>query len=158
VSSVSWDPSLETGDELVDHHHKTIHQLLADLESHDDNAAEIMHALEFLTEYVLMHFAAEEALMRTSGFPEDLTAAHMAEHRRLTEATRQRVFEFRDGRLSHTSQLTAFVRAWLASHLHECDRILLNHVQELGGAAQLPLGWAIEHPRVAASQVRASAN
>jgi hemerythrin len=142
VDRLEWDASLETGDAVVDLQHRTIHNLFNELTSAPDNASEILNALDFLTEHVLVHFATEEDLMYAEEFPDDLTQAHIAEHRALTTEVRWQVLEFRDGTLSSTQPLIEFLRAWLAEHVHACDRLLVEHIRSRGVCAQLPEAWA----------------
>lgn len=128
------DPRLLTGDATVDQQHRTIYELLHELETSADTPAELMRALEFMAEYILMHFEAEESLMRSSGYPEADAAAHMAEHRHLTDATRQRICAFREGSLRHTGELAEFLRGWLSGHVDIFDRALVEHLLTLDGS------------------------
>jgi hemerythrin len=142
VERIEWDGSLETGDEVVDLQHRTIHNLFNDLSAAPDNAAEILGALDFLTQHVLVHFATEEDLMHREGFPQPLADIHIAEHRTLTDEVRWQVLEFREGNLLSTEPLIAFLREWLVSHVYKCDRVLIEHVQARGAFAEMPEDWA----------------
>lgn len=140
MSPFEWDVTLETGDTLVDRQHKAIHQLFNELEQSADDPSEVMRVLDYLTEHVLLHFMTEEDLMDRMGYPSTLTNAHIAEHKALTEATRAKVVEFRAGELRSTQPLLEFLRSWLSTHVYEWDRDLIDFVQRLGGAAQIPKG------------------
>ena len=141
MQRIEWEASLETGDPVVDLQHRTIHNLFNRLADAGDNAAEILATLDYLTEHVLVHFATEEALMRAEQFPAGLTAAHVGEHHALTAGVRDRVLEFRDGRLTSTAPMLEFLRQWLTLHVHECDRVLVEHVRARGAAAEVPEAW-----------------
>lgn len=146
MTPIDWDPSLETGDDLVDFQHRTIHKLFNELETAADNAQEIMRVLDYLSEYVLMHFATEEDLMEREHFPADEAEKHVVEHRDLTEGVRVKVLEFRSGDLTSTAPVIEFLRGWLKTHVHECDRLLVDHVRVRGGLARIPEPWASTPP------------
>jgi len=78
--------------------------------------------------------------MHRSGYPPEKIREHVALHQGLTEATRQRILEFRSGQLTETKPLVEFLREWIAGHLHEQDRDLVTFVQARGQAAVLPDG------------------
>jgi len=145
MSPIEWDPELETGDPLVDRQHQQIHELFNELESASDRPEEIMRVLEVLLDHVTMHFDTEEDLMRRVEYPADAFERHVALHKDLTEATRQKVLEFRDGTLTHIRPLADFLREWVQVHVHEYDRELIEFVRGRGEAAVLPEPWA-SHP------------
>lgn len=140
MAYIQWDPSLETGDELVDAHHQTIHQLFNDLDAEATGDVEVMRVLTFLNEYVLMHFATEEALMLRVRYP--FVEEHRLEHRKLTEGVRDLVLAFRTGKLAGAGGIADFLRPWLANHIHQQDRKLVDHCRPMGAAAMLPEPWA----------------
>lgn len=143
MSRIDWDPTLETGDSLVDNQHRAIHELFNDLESAEGGRSDgIMSVLERLLDHALMHFATEEELMRRTQYPADLIEEHVALHRALTEATRQNVLDFRSGKLDDAGPLVEFLREWIVVHVHECDRALIEHVRARGAVAILPEPWA----------------
>lgn len=141
MGDIRWDPSFETGDALVDEQHRAIHALFADLQSAEDRPDEVMRVLDRLTEYVSMHFATEEDLMERERYPRELIDAHVVEHRNLTDATREKVLAFRAGTLGGIGPLVEFLRQWLANHVHERDRDLVEYCRKRGAAACLPEGW-----------------
>jgi hemerythrin len=147
MSPIPWDATLETGDAVVDHQHRAIHNLFNRLESADDNEIEVMRALDFLTEHVLVHFATEEDLMAREEFPQALAEVHVAEHRRLSEGVRDYVIAFRTGELSGVSPIVEYLRGWLVSHVHACDRKLVNHIHARGSVAKLTDEWTAAEGR-----------
>lgn len=150
MGRIEWDPSLETGDPVVDLQHRKIHELFNELDGAADNGSEVLKTLDYLTQHVVVHFSTEEDLMRRADFPDSLAADHVAEHRELTDGVRQRVLEFHDGSLTSTAPLLEFLREWLTSHVHECDRELIEHVRARGELAEMPEAWGkIPAPPVA---------
>jgi hemerythrin len=132
INDTPWDETLATGDELVDEHHRDLWALfreLAESEQHPESAERVPDVLERLTEYVIVHFAAEEALMEQTGYPPARTVTHIEEHRRLTSRTRELVVEYRAGRLESTLPIVEFLRDWLGDHIEHCDRRLVEHAR-----------------------------
>lgn len=135
-----WEPSLETGDPLVDKQHRDIHELVDDIEAADDRPDELMRVLERLMDHVDCHFLTEEDLMRRSGYDPVRAADHIADHARLAEAARAAVLEFRAGDLTSMRPLAELLRDWLATHVHEQDRHLIDFVRARAISAELPTG------------------
>lgn len=147
MSPITWDRSLETGDPVVDHQHRAIHDLFNNLEAVANNDAEIMRALDFLTEHVMVHFATEEDLMLREEFPKTLTEAHILEHRRLNDAVRDQVLAYRSGQLDSVEPIIAFLREWLVTHVRDCDRQLVDHISSRGVVVQFPDAWVLAQMR-----------
>jgi hemerythrin len=138
VDTLEWDPALETGDALVDRQHRDIHDLSNELVHAESSPAEVMSVLDRLVDHVLTHFATEEDLMRREFYPPELTARHIAQHRELTEDVRQKVLEFRSGALTATGPLLEFLRDWIATHVTEHDRGLIEYVRARKGLSSPP--------------------
>jgi hemerythrin len=156
VSPIRWDESLETGDPVVDCQHRAIHDLFNNLEAVADNDVEIMQALDFLTEHVMVHFATEEDLMLREAFPTSLTEAHMLEHQRLNDAVRDQVLAYRSGELDSIQPIIAFLREWLVTHVRECDRQLVDHITSRGVVVQFPEAWFLAESRAAGEPPQAA--
>jgi hemerythrin len=66
-----WDTFLETGNETVDNQHKqcfiALYKLI-DAIKNGEGKEEIIKTLNFLKEYVIMHFSAEELLMKENNY------------------------------------------------------------------------------------------
>ncbi len=142
MDRIEWDHTLETGDAVVDLQHRAIHDIFNRLHDSRDDPSQILGVLEFLTQHVIVHFATEEDLMPREEFPAHLTEVHIAEHRQLTDGVRMRVLEYREGRLDSTQPLLELLHTWLLSHVHDCDRILIEHIQARGVAAEMPDAWS----------------
>lgn len=131
-----WTPDLAVGDEQIDAQHRRLFDQAAAL--HDAIVAgapeaRVLETLGFLGDYVLEHFAAEEALMARLADPG--AAAHAAEHAR---------FRARHSALARTfatagaSRLTAEivrcdVLAWLAGHVAGTDLALRSLLRGRAG-------------------------
>ncbi len=136
---MKWDPTLETGHELVDSQHKELISIFTELSQATrpgSGIGEVEALLIRLSDYVATHFAAEERLMEESGYPTERIAEHEAQHTRLTERTRQLVLEHRLGKASAFT-LAALLQEWIVEHISGHDRDLVAHIRqrELGQQA-----------------------
>ena len=148
MDGYEWDDSLETGDALVDRQHRNIHQLVGYVEAARDRPELLMRVLERLMEHVDCHFATEEALMDKTGYVGAEALEHIAAHRQLTQDARDVVLKFRSGEITEMEPVVVFLRAWLASHVHDRDRRFIEFVRSRGAVAILPEPWASDPPRL----------
>ena len=84
-----WVSILETGNSMIDNHHKQLFNTLNELmemEPSPDGRAELEHALEFLNAYIVKHFSDEESLMDLYRYPDG--EYHRRYHREFTETVR----------------------------------------------------------------------
>lgn len=136
MTYVVWDDSMDTGDPLVDGQHQGLVVLFNEMvaaEQDFDRATSVAEVLERLTEYVVVHFAAEEAMMASFDYPPDVADAHKREHRALTDRTRELVLSYRAGEIETVIPLVEFLKNWLSGHIEESDRRLVEHVRKTGG-------------------------
>jgi hemerythrin len=125
---------METGDRTVDGQHRGLVDLfngLLDAEQRQDERG-ISLVLEQLCEYVIVHFSAEEALMKRVSYPDEDVAAHLAEHQSLNNSTRDIVLEFRTGRLTSIVPVVEFLGTWLRGHIDQCDRKMVDYAKARG--------------------------
>jgi hemerythrin-like metal-binding protein len=99
-------------------------------------------------EHVDCHFTTEEALMEQTGYAREAADEHIAEHRRLTADARDVVLKFRGGELTRMGPVVGFLRAWLADHVHDRDRVFIDYVRSQGATASLPEPWASDPPQL----------
>jgi hemerythrin len=129
---VSFDRSLETGDPEIDAQHRELFARIAQLleVARDRRArAEVERLLEFLGDYVVQHFEAEERAMAEADYPE--AAAHRAEHGELLSAFGRLYREFQEEGPT-PGFLIRFdnrITAWLREHIHCTDRSLAEFLQ-----------------------------
>lgn len=70
---IKWSDDLLTGNELIDSQHKTLIEMINDFYSaagKGKSGEKTLQLLDFLKDYILKHFAAEETLTRNSNYPE----------------------------------------------------------------------------------------
>lgn len=130
------DPALVTGNDAIDAQHRELFAHLATLlaaSRERRSQQEVAGLLDFLGDYVIRHFAAEEALMIQGAYPG--IEAHRAEHR---DFVKQYEVLRRELRSEGPSRLFAIrlgnrVTAWLREHIYRTDRLLAE--------------WLRDHPR-----------
>ena len=76
MKTMNWEPELETGVERVDQQHRELFRLVNMLFDHDQGT-DVKETLKFVGDYVMQHFADEEALQVASRYP------GLQEHKRL---------------------------------------------------------------------------
>lgn len=131
--TISWYPALAVGVREVDEQHKEIFRrvdALAQALIARRGAEELDPMFDFLGEYVVEHFGAEEALMRLHRYPR--RAAHEAEHRAFEADFRAlRSEHARDGATGFLLvKLNNRVAQWLTSHISKIDRELGQFLRE----------------------------
>ena len=124
---IKWRESLSIGLEEIDSQHKELLQrfdvLLTACEE-GKGIQELKKTLDFLDEYVLLHFNDEEVLQRLHAYPD------YAEHRKEHETFISRIMRLReeidkDGvALHHLIETNDLMFKWLISHISKADKAL----------------------------------
>lgn len=125
--TISWYPALAVGVDEVDEQHKEIFRRVDALTQAlmARRGAEVLEPMfDFLGEYVVEHFGAEESLMRLHRYPQ--RAEHEGEHRRFVEDYRALRAEYaRDGATGFLLvKLNNRVGLWLTNHISRTDKEL----------------------------------
>lgn len=131
MSLMTWNDSFSVGVKAMDDQHKALVNSLNDLhaamlERHEKEVTGPL--LKTLVKYTHDHFAAEEAMMVRTKYPN--LDAHRAKHRDLTRQVEQFVHRYEKGELALTVDLLMFLREWLVRHIQKEDREYgpwLNH-------------------------------
>ena len=124
---LTFDPLLLTGVDEIDAQHRElfarIGQLL-DASRNHRSREEVVRLLEFLGQYVVEHFATEERLMGSAGYPR--TEGHRAEHQQFVKE-----LEILRHELESEGPTNLFVihvgnrvTEWLREHIYRTDRAL----------------------------------
>lgn len=126
-----WSSDYETGHPDVDRQHRRLFELVNEL--HDAMAKghgrEAMEpSLKTLAAYTLEHFATEEALMRTEGYPD--LERHQDKHEALTHQVEELLLRFSKGYLTLPSTLSRFLADWLKHHIREEDMAFIAWMRE----------------------------
>jgi hemerythrin-like metal-binding protein len=127
---ISWTPALSTGNEVLDEQHKALFRWLAELDSAATDARTLFgaYAITRLKNYTRSHFAAEEALMKASGYPG--LAQHIAEH----ESFRARLAELHLQSISDdiSAETVKFLTDWLTNHIARSDMAYAPYLKKAG--------------------------
>lgn len=132
--AIVFDDSLKTGNQLIDDQHRELIERVNKLEqacAAGGQKRTAIQTLDFLMDYVHVHFADEEELQEEWKYPQ--TAAHKAQHRAFEEAVEQlnEMLEEEEG------PTEAFVEAvkknvgqWLVDHICVWDKQLAQYIRE----------------------------
>ena len=129
-----WDPSLATGDEVVDSEHRKIFVLVGGLVDASEQGCTdqfLEAAIGDLMEYAHGHFAHEEALMTRTRYPD--TEHHLQLHRAFAETAEQMADDCLSGVKISVRGLADFLYRWLNEHILAEDRRLVEHVRAVDG-------------------------
>ena len=131
--ALQWTSTLSVGVAEIDQQHqelfRRIDRLLDSMLRND--RSEAARLLDFLAEYVIVHFADEESLMEGTGYPD--LQRHTEDHRRFRATLRDISLAFaeRGPTASLVLRLEQEVVGWLKDHVYFTDvalgRFVLAH-------------------------------
>ncbi len=139
MTRIELDESLVTGNPTVDEQHRRLFEMFRVLEEHSSSAMDreaLDEMLLALIDYTTEHFGAEQSLMVAHRFPADEMLAHVEQHSRLTERTREVVLQHREVAGDTAPMLAALLRDWLANHIREWDLRLAAHLHAVATEAK----------------------
>lgn len=132
---VEWHPSLASGDPEIDGQHQEIFRRLADLVAALERGRrdEIPRLFDFLGDYVVSHFGAEERAMARTGFP--AASTHAAAHALFVKeyGELRALYEETGPSFAIAVRTATWVQGWLRSHILGKDRALARHLAGAGG-------------------------
>lgn len=126
----TWDPSLETGIDVIDAQHRALFEAIQSLAASfrtGEAAHKTKDSLSFLARYTVEHFQTEERFMRAMGYPD--YDRHRIEHGLLVSQLQQLQVKQGKGYLV-TAEVATFVADWLAHHIHEQDMGYVQFARE----------------------------
>lgn len=125
-----FTPSLITGNEMIDSHHKELikraNDLFESLES-GEKKEKVQEMLGFLADYTTYHFSAEEELMEQIKYPK--TTEHKQYHAALIQVVKDLSDKLAaDGPTEEfEKQVNEKVVEWLYTHIKGCDHELAEY-------------------------------
>jgi hemerythrin len=130
--AIEWSDSLLTGVEWQDFQHKELFSRINSLLDAMDmgfGKDEVLRLFEFLDEYFVIHFDAEEQAMHKYDYPD--TLAHLEEHTRFIDD----IAKLRSDALHGVSaglviQVQSRVVGWLINHIGSIDKSLGAFISE----------------------------
>jgi hemerythrin-like metal-binding protein len=133
MTYMEWHSALEVGHERIDADHRALvgalNQLHAAMDQGKDQA-EIVKVLNFLRDYTVTHFQAEETLMIQHNYPG--APAHFAVHAELVLKVSDFIGDYRSGKTMLTADLLAFLESWLLEHILGLDKELSGFLRNRG--------------------------
>ncbi len=128
---ILWRKNLETGVRDIDmQHRELINRMSALLEATEEGreANEVLELLDFLKQYVIVHFETEGLLMAQYEYPDLET--HVKEHRLLVQDLERMDEEFirRHNPERLAAQLESRLVEWLLTHISLVDKRLGSYI------------------------------
>jgi hemerythrin len=119
MSVVQWSPAFATGVKEIDDQHKRLVGYINELQGlGGPPSADLSRVLESAIDYTLYHFAFEEALMESQGYP--LLDAHKKIHDAFAQELRGLKAQYKAGTMT-AELLKAALARWLFDHISKAD-------------------------------------
>jgi len=128
---VTWSATYSVGIKTIDDQHKMLLNLVNDMYNHvtDDKKAEQAYFQDIIRQavnYVKIHFATEEKIMRAvkfQGYPE-----HKRAHDSFILSVVDTIRDFKDGKKVTLISFTHFLKDWILSHIAIMDKQYFEHL------------------------------
>jgi methyl-accepting chemotaxis protein/hemerythrin len=118
MTPMEWNSALEVGHERIDADHRALVEVLNQLRAamaQGKDQADIDKVLNFLMDYTVTHFQAEESLMVQHRFPG--ASAHFAAHAELVLKLSDLIGDYRSGKPMLSADIQVFLESWLLEHI-----------------------------------------
>ena len=135
MAFLAWDEKYSVGVKTMDNQHIAMIGMLNELYDAMTSGQALEKTgplLQRLVNYTNTHFAAEEALMQSSGYLG--LAEHRLHHGQLTAQVLEHVARFGQDDLFLPIQLLQFLREWLSTHIQQEDKAYGPWLREHGAA------------------------
>ena len=119
----TWDDKFLVNVSEIDTQHKKLVELINKLNEamYEGQGCEMVEVvLKELVEYTITHFAFEEGLLETNGYPD--FKSHKEKHDELTKEVIDLKTQFEGGRVMITLQVMKFLKDWLSTHILTIDK------------------------------------
>ncbi len=130
--AIEWSQSLSTGIEWQDFQHRELFSRINSLLDAMElglGRSEVLKLIEFLDEYVVVHFDAEEQAMHKYGYPD--TLAHLEEHTRFVDYVAGVRKDAEDGVSSGlVIKVQSRIVDWLLNHVGGIDKSLGEFIKK----------------------------
>lgn len=127
---IEWTAELVSGNKKIDNQHKALFEKTNKLYEAVDNGEEdaITNILEFLEEYVRVHFRDEEKFMKKARYQG--LAEHKNIHTKFTIEVAKRIRDYKNlGYDVDTIRSTQkFISQWLYNHVLKVDLEMIKHI------------------------------
>jgi hemerythrin len=129
---IAWDPSLATGDAMIDAQHQELYRIVNELhEACVDGLSQdrVDQVLDRLLTYTVVHFDAEERLMANSSYPPLGVKAHFSQHGDLKRRVGKLIEQRESGELTTAMPVVELVHEWLGTHINCTDRRMIEYLR-----------------------------
>lgn len=126
---IQWNDEFKTGHLTVDNQHIELFSMVNDLHESilsGQGKQKTNEILDSLANYVVKHFAAEEALMKNANYPE--YDNHKAIHDSLARQAAEIIEGFRTGKIVLSLTLSRFLGDWIKNHIKIEDKKMITFV------------------------------
>jgi len=128
-----WRKEYETGISEIDAQHKVLVKLMntlaaASATKTQDEIAVLNRALLELSDYIRVHFDAEEKLLALHRYPG--IDGHIQAHRNFERLFNNLLQEALNGQLLAVDPLLVFLRPWLSQHIMKADHLYIPYVKK----------------------------
>lgn len=128
-----WDPSWETGNQLIDTQHKEFIRRINNLLeacSQGKGRDELFSAAQFLSEYTEKHFGDEEKLQQQYAYPDRVNHKKMHEGFKKTVREINERLEREGTSVALVGKINSDVAGWLINHIKKQDVKVAKHIEE----------------------------
>lgn len=132
MSVLEWSDELQIDGGTMDELHVEFVDLLNALAV--AGCDEAVNTLDVFIEHCERHFAEEEQWMQACEFPR--TSCHLLQHASLLQVARDVRTRIANGESNLAPLLAAAVGAWFRDHVSFMDRMLANHMEDVGYTPQ----------------------
>jgi hemerythrin len=134
----AWDVALGTGNELIDEQHRGLFALANSVcetaAENGEDADLVADAIYRLTEYVVQHFADEEALMIQTDYPS--FSIHRGLHQHLAAETLSLAARYFNDDDVRPEEIARFLADWLRDHIRSEDIPAAAHIRSRAASTE----------------------
>ena len=123
MALLTWQDKYSVGIKQIDDQHKQLINMINELNDAmlaGKGKDALMPVLTKLANYCVSHFAVEEKLFDTHGYPE--TADHKDKHNKMTAKVKALIGEVQSGKSTISIEVMNFLKNWLDKHIMETDK------------------------------------
>ena len=134
IEDLEWDDKYLTGISAIDRDHKNLFIILQQLNNPRAGTVDFADLFDRMVNYVDTHFAAEEDIMLSLGYPD--LENHRIAHKELAATVHRMadLYHTDAGAVSH-DEVLGFVTNWLGNHVLTVD---MDYVPYLKGGGEKP--------------------
>lgn len=128
-----WKDEYSVNVQQIDDQHKQLVAMVNELHEAmmQQRAKDVLGGLlNKLVSYCANHFAVEEGLMQTAGYPD--FSSHKAKHDKMTAKVLALQSDLKAGKLNLTIEVSQFLKDWLDKHILGTDKKYSAHLNAKG--------------------------